>query len=1523
MKTNRMVLFTQLKSITPVNFRLASSGKFMCRKGMTLFLGLLMAFASGVHAQSLVGNGNFEGGHSNVWEHNKWGNVGLELTTYSTEETPADVVAGTKAFKAEVGSLGTDKSSFNSISNRFQLKPNTTYYYSFYAKASDADATLEFYVSSLTDGVILFEPKTLTQGYVNYQGQFTTPAQLADQYYVVFYYPDITTYWLDEVTLYEEEPISGLAATSGNNAVNLSWPPAVGATSVKLFSKPEGGDFAEVLTGTLDETSSRAFFNNLSNETPYSFYLDIEGGPFEGQSNEFTIIPSAAWDISLVPNPSFENAGTLDEWATSVFDENASATFSQDNTDAAQGTKSMKVEVIEPSPLGAYVINANPETFDLFSELDYTLSFWAKANFSGAKFEAWVKSVDLKDGSGNDLFLFYESFDLTSEWKEYRIPFSTAEAVLGEFRAGFHFVNKGTYHLDNVRVTGPVTDFTGIAQNGEARLRWTPAAGAQTVRLFRQDGGGIFEEILSGSLDASTDRIDVPNLDNGSEYTFYLEVEGGPFDGTSQQISLVPSASSDESLIINGGFEREESVGGDPDAFEAWQSNIWEGAANYTIETTDPASGNKALQVDVTTLPPGGNFFSINSYSNSFELLPETEYRFAFWAKASLPGSRLVAQVARNRETPSTPVNVLLNKEVFLTTEWALYEETFTTRDTVKAAQLFNAVMNYGGTRAVFQLDNVTLEGPVSSLEAIPGDQRVTVRWRPVSGFFDLALQEQEGGGTSREIFADQLDETTQYVISKNLQNGVPYRYQLDVSGGPFSGLSNEVRAVPGPNLILNSGFEFNLLNWDPILDTRFGPQATIFEVATGTFEGNRAVQAQVNVLGSDLRAINMGSNLFKISEGNEYTLSFWARGNQNGNQISVLLESEDFQTALGNKTYFLTTDWELYHVNFTPEALTDSMFKLIVQFESTGTVWLDEFYVGTPEEDAFCEGGTVAMPSGATDRVVCGQPGVTELVRFDSLNADADNFIYLLTDTSNVILERITGDFKNFGQDAPSDTRIYGVAFSGELTADIGESIGGITATRCIDLSTNYISVARRQPQAGEVQLMIGGNVSSDSLQNFCVTSQNNVDLNASFGNTASSETGFTYLVTDVSNIILALTDENSLSYEADYPNTVRVWGLSYGGSLEASVGQQADIGNLSSSCFELSSNFITLTRDSVEGGTLGTSLASSSVFACRQDTSGANVQLFTTSGSNTYTYVVTDTSNSILATDTSAFLDFSNLGVGMSRVWGLSYAGNLQINSGEDIISSILADGCYELSENFITVVLDSVSGGSISLDASADLDSVVNDTVFACPDGDLAGTFQLDNANALSESYAYLLTDENDRLLVAIPEEIPAEVTASLNQVEAGEYRIWGVAYSGELSTTVGLDLERDRVSSGCFEVSSNFIRLEVDSAVCPVDTSVNDSLPVSSRDELSFSDLELYPVPAAQELRVSFDSKVAVESSTHLSIYTIEGREVIRKEFTTTPIGRNIFDISLKGMETGMYLLKLENGKSTVFTKFLKR
>ena len=1257
-----MVLLTQFKSMTPAHIGFLPLGRTMCRAGITLFLGLFLMQTAGVMAQSLVRNGNFEGGHTNVWQHNKWGNVGLELTTYSTEEMPEHVAAGTKTFKAEVGSLGTDKSSFNSISNRFTLKPNTTYHYSYQAKAEDSAAVLEFYVSSLTDGVILFETEFLTEDFVEYSGQFTTPANLAELYYVVFYYPEITTYWLDEVSLYEEKPIDALAGTPGNQTVNLSWPPAVGATSVKLFSKAANGTFGEVLTGQLDANSSSAFFNNLVNGTEYTFFLDIEGGPFDGKSSEFSVRPSAAWNNSIISNPSFENAGTLSDWSTNIYDASAIANFSQDAA-AAQGSKSMKVDIEQTSPLGSYVINASPESFDLIPGLTYTLTFWAKASFAGARLEAWIKSLDVKGENDSDIFLTFDSYELSSEWKEFRIPF-TSGSIGGEFLAGLHFANKGVYHLDNFRVLGPVSDLAGIPQNGGARLRWSPALGAEQVKLFRKEGNGTFTEVLPGTLTENSSEVEVPGLNNGSAYSFYLEVIGGPYAGTSQEISLVPSATSDESLIINGGFER-EMVEGDEDGFETWQSNIWEGAATITADSTGPASGARALKVAVTSLPPNGNFFSINSNTNTFQLLPDVEYRFAFWAKANLPGARLVAQVARFRETANVPVNVLFSNEDLLTTEWQLYEQTFTTPDTVKAGQQFYAVLNFGSTLAEFQVDNVTLEGPVSSLEAIPGDQRVTVRWRPASGSAGVSLRQGEAGGALEEIFPGQVNSGTRYMIAKGLENGVSYRYQLDVTGGPFEGSSNVVSAIPGPNLVLNNGFEFNLLNWEPILDTRFGPDATIFEVAGGVFEGNRAMQAQVNVLGSNFRAINVSSNLFKIYEGRSYTLSFWARGDKAGNRIAVFLESEDFQEGLAFGTYDLTEEWELYHYNFTPESITDSMFRVFMHFESTGTFWLDEFYVGTAEEEAFCEGGTIAMPNGLTDRTVCGEAGQAELVRFDSLNAESDNFLYLVTDTSNIIIERLSQDFKEYTESSPAMSRIYGLAYSGDLNAEVGEYIGAITATGCVDLTTNYISIVQRTPQAGAVQLMLNEAAVEDSVLSFCVTSQDGSSLNAIVNNTASEESDFTYLVTDVSNLILKVSANDTVDFESDFPNEVRVWGLSYTGDLRASVGAQADIDTLSTTCFELSSNYITLMRDSVEGGSLGTSLASSTVFACRQDTA-ANVQLFTTSETDQYTYVITDTSNTIIRTDTTAFLNFADLGVGATRVWGLAYTGGLTTNVG-----------------------------------------------------------------------------------------------------------------------------------------------------------------------------------------------------------------------------------------------------------------
>jgi hypothetical protein len=68
---------------------------------------------------------------------------------------------------------------------------------------------------------------------------------------------------------------------------------------------------------------------------------------------------------------------------------------------------------------------------------------------------------------------------------------------------------------------------------------------------------------------------------------------------------------------------------------------------------------------------------------------------------------------------------------------------------------------------------------------------------------------------------------------------------------------------------------------------------------------------------------------------------------------------------------------------------------------------------------------------------------------------------------------------------------------------------------------------------------------------------------------------------------------------------------------------------------------------------------------------------------------YLVTNETNELLATTPGPNIDFGPAGVGTCRVWALSYSGNIIVGMGDDAASAVLTDGCFDLSDNFVTVV------------------------------------------------------------------------------------------------------------------------------------------------------------------------------------------------------------------------------------------
>jgi hypothetical protein len=175
----------------------------------------------------------------------------------------------------------------------------------------------------------------------------------------------------------------------------------------------------------------------------------------------------------------------------------------------------------------------------------------------------------------------------------------------------------------------------------------------------------------------------------------------------------------------------------------------------------------------------------------------------------------------------------------------------------------------------------------------------------------------------------------------------------------------------------------------------------------------------------------------------------------------------------------------------------------------------------------------------------------------------------------------------------------------------------------------------------------------------------------------------------------VITDADANILGIPANYADvdfdgagngTCLVWWLSFEDGLEgAAVGNNAaDL----QGCFELS-NPISVERTAVNGGIVTTVDGESNVTVTVGD--GIDDELsFTVSGNvgDNFTYVVTDDNNNILSVPAGNTINFEDAPVGVCRVWGLSYSGDLVAQVGDNAAEVALSSGCFSLSDAFVTV-------------------------------------------------------------------------------------------------------------------------------------------------------------------------------------------------------------------------------------------
>ncbi len=439
-------------------------------------------------------------------------------------------------------------------------------------------------------------------------------------------------------------------------------------------------------------------------------------------------------------------------------------------------------------------------------------------------------------------------------------------------------------------------------------------------------------------------------------------------------------------------------------------------------------------------------------------------------------------------------------------------------------------------------------------------------------------------------------------------------------------------------------------------------------------------------------------------------------------------------------------------------------------------------------------DGGSVAMPSGATVRYTCPGDGNADIVTFTHQTASAANYIYVITDDNNIILGLPPGNMQDF-DGAPAGTcRVWGLSYTGNITANVGDNAAAVPLTdECFSLSSNFIEVIRDNPDGGSVALPGGG-----TTINTC--SGDGVDDIIDFTHVSNSNSPYAYVVTDENNIILGFPPANSQNFEGAPEGTCRVWGLSYTGNVIAQVGDDAAAVPLTDDCFELSSNFIEVFRTGVEGGTVAMPSGATTRYVCVGDGNPDLVTFTTTStASANYVYVITDENNIILGVPPGNMQDFDGAGVATCRVWGLSYTGNLIAMVGDDAAAVPLSDDCYGLSANFIEVIRDTPEGGMVATDEG-------ETAVITCVGDGIPDVLTFTNSSSSNLNYVYVITDDNNIILGVPPGDMQ-----DFDGAGVATCRVWGLSYSGNITAMPGDDAAAVPLTDDCYELSSNFIEV----------------------------------------------------------------------------------------------------------------
>lgn len=438
---------------------------------------------------------------------------------------------------------------------------------------------------------------------------------------------------------------------------------------------------------------------------------------------------------------------------------------------------------------------------------------------------------------------------------------------------------------------------------------------------------------------------------------------------------------------------------------------------------------------------------------------------------------------------------------------------------------------------------------------------------------------------------------------------------------------------------------------------------------------------------------------------------------------------------------------------------------------------------------------GVLSFADGSDTQYTCPGDGKADLLEYVNTSAYPGSYLYMITDASNKIITSTTEEVFDFDALPAGDSRVYGVAYTGDLQFLPGDDITFVNVSDdCFEVSSNFLTVVRETPEAGTVSTPGGDNLTLCVGDAFADVVQMSVD--------GASNSPYAYLITDENGFLIGAITDNAFDFNNAVGGICRIYGMAYTGEITVFPGDDINDVVLSSDCYDVSENFITLNRLSVDGNTIFTGSGSTDVeYICDGD--GEEDVVTFQNGNNdpqvSYQYLITSTKNIIIGDLDGNTLDLEGSPFDSIRIYGVAYTGNPSLPIGSNITAAVLSDSCYDISNNFITLINDLPAGGTVSTVAGAT-------NIRVCIGG-TSGLVEMANSSASLSGYTYIVTT-TDQVIVGSA----AENVIDFNAVDPGNYLVYGLSYTGQLQFQVGDTITVAALASSCYELSSNGVQVE---------------------------------------------------------------------------------------------------------------